>query len=76
MIRFVNKLNSQQSPHVTKQVPVSVMDHIKGISDFGLYWLLNAASAIENYLDCCRHLPLYRDAIDVLIENCQVSSYL
>uniref|UniRef100_A0A914CIH0 Uncharacterized protein n=1 Tax=Acrobeloides nanus TaxID=290746 RepID=A0A914CIH0_9BILA len=76
VIRFVNKLNSQQSPHVTRQVPVSVMDHIKGISDFGLYWLLNAASAIENFLDRCQHLPLYRDAIDVLIENYQKSSNL
>lgn len=32
VMRHVARLNSQQSPHVTSQVPIQILDHIKGSS--------------------------------------------
>lgn len=43
------KLN--QADHIRKQVPILIITHLKGITEFGLFWAINAAQYLINYLN-------------------------
>lgn len=71
-MRLISKLNRQDFPQITNQVSVAVLDHIKGISDFGLNWALNAALMVERFLRNFQHISLYSEALKIIDENQKV----
>lgn len=69
------KLN--QADHIRKQVPMSMFSHLRGITEFGLFWTINAAQyLLENLNYYSAKFAHFSEDFLILTENYKVNFFM
>jgi hypothetical protein len=65
------KFRLSQQPHIQKQVPISALGHLHGLTEYTLDWLLNAITCLEKrFSPYGARIGKIVAYIDVLAQSC------
>uniref|UniRef100_A0A915DGN9 Midasin n=1 Tax=Ditylenchus dipsaci TaxID=166011 RepID=A0A915DGN9_9BILA len=65
-----------QQEHLQKQVPVHVLTHLKGISEYGLHWMVSASQLlVEKILGQKEYFGHMSNGFRLIMKNCEYSDF-